>query len=52
MDYNVGFVELEAIKMMEQPIKDLRNIKITKTLTPIEMHPQLKGNECIFPKLY
>ena len=33
------------MKTMEQPTLDQRNIKSTKTLTPIEIFPQIKGNE-------
>ena len=40
-----GNVELKAMKTMEQPTLDQRNIKSTKTLTPIEIFPQIKGNE-------
>jgi len=45
VDKCLGNVELKAIKTMEQPILDQRNNKSTKTLTPIEILLQTKGNE-------
>jgi len=45
VDKCFGNVELKALKTMEQPTLDQRNIKSTKTLTPIEIFPQIKGNE-------
>jgi len=38
-------VELKAMNTMEQPTLDQRIIKSTKTQTPIEILPQIKGNE-------
>jgi len=45
-------VELIAMKTMEQPTLDERNIKSTKTLTPLEVLPQTKGNELNRPFIH
>ena len=49
MEMFLGFVELEAMKMTERPTLDRRNIKSTKTLTPLEVSPQIEGNELNMP---
>ena len=44
-DQCFGNVELKAMKSMEQPTLDQKSIKSTKTLTPIEIFPQIEANE-------
>jgi len=52
VDKCFGNVELKAMKIMEQRTLDQRNIKSTKTLTPIEVLPELKGNELNRPFIH
>ena len=52
MEMFLGFVELEAMKMTERPTLDRRNIKSTKTLTPLEVSPQIEGNELNMPFIF
>jgi len=48
----LGFVELIAKNTMDQLTIDQIGIKSTKTLTPIEGLPQIKGNDLNMPFIH